>query len=77
MALLERYLGTLEQLKVETALASLNGVPDAAGTEFGYGKAVGRLEGIELARRAFETLLSEAEDKGTVGVHGRQNRSRA
>lgn len=76
MALLEQYLGTLEQLKVETALAGLSGVSDDAGTAFGYGKAVGRLEGIELARRAFETLLNEVEQKGT-GVHGRQNRSRS
>jgi len=62
MALLERYLGELEQLKTETAQASLTNVPDAAGTAFGFGRAVGRQEGIELARSRLDTLLSEAEE---------------
>lgn len=76
MSLLDRYLGELEALKSKIALESLANVPDADKSEFGFGKAIGRLEGIGLCRQVFEELLNEAHEKGSgFGESAKSRRS--
>lgn len=62
MAVVERYLEGLKALKAQVSVESLTTVPDAEKNAYGYGKACGRLEGIALAERLFEDLLSEQEE---------------
>ena len=61
MPVLERYLGELEGLRSRTAEESLTNIADADKTAFGFGRAVGRLEGLRLAEDALQNLLSEPE----------------
>ena len=67
MSVLDRFIGELTGLRGRIAEESLTNVPDAAGTAYGFGRAVGRLEGIRLAEAELNRLLSEQEqeDSGT------------
>lgn len=61
MAVLDRYLGELEGLYARTAAESLTNISDSEKNSFGFGKAVGRLEGIKLAQSVLNRLLNEPE----------------
>lgn len=61
MPVLERYLGALETLQSQVAMDSLTNVAEGDKNAFGFGKAVGTLEGLKLARAALEKVLSEQE----------------
>lgn len=76
MSVLDRYIGELETLLTKTAVDSLTGVPDAEKTAFGFGKAVGRLEGLRLAQQTLQTVLHEPEEDPD-GVPGRGRGAKA
>lgn len=61
--LLEKFIARLQGLKDRVATESLTSVPNEEKTEFGFGHAVGRLEGIRLAENLFNELLNETEEK--------------
>ena len=61
MSVLDRYIGELQALHAQTALESLTNIPESEKNSFGYGKAVGRLEGLQLAENLLNRLLSEPE----------------
>lgn len=62
----ERFLNALKELRLKHSLEALNpGAKDQ--TAFGYGKACGIAQGLELAEKLFdsETAHEEAEKRGT------------
>ena len=63
MALVEKFLQGLETLEPQTATDSLTNISDAEKTAFGFGKAVGRLEGIRLVKDLFQACLNEDEKR--------------
>jgi hypothetical protein len=67
MSVLERFIGELEAAQARVALDSLTAIPDSEKTEFGFGKAVGRVEGLRQAGELLEKVLreAEAEKRGT------------
>lgn len=77
MSVLERFIGDLEALQASTALESLTAVPDSEKSEFGFGKAVGRLEGLRQAGELLQNILreQEAERHGVSGRSGSKARS--
>lgn len=69
MTVLDRFFGELQALQAQTALDSLTNV----GTDtsaYAFGRAVGRLEGLRLAKELLDKLLQEQETKER-GVSGR------
>lgn len=72
MTVLDRFLGELQTLQHQTALDSLTTTPESEKTAFGFGRAVGRLEGLRLAGELLEKLLREQELKDSgVSRRGR------
>lgn len=63
MALIEKFLASIEELKSQVATDSLTNLPDAEKTAFGFGKAVGRLEGVRLVETLFQNLLQTQDEK--------------
>lgn len=76
MTVLDRFLGDLKALQAQTASDSLTNVSDSDKSGFGFGKAVGRLEGLRLAEELLEKLLREQELKER-GIPGRGRGSKA
>lgn len=74
MGVLDRYLGALEELERRIAVECLGHVPENEKTEFGFGKAVGTLQGIRLAKDEFERLLNEAEKDPDRGYESKSRR---
>lgn len=72
MSVLERYLGELQALRSRTAEESLTNIPEGEKNAFGYGKAVGRLEGLQLAQATLDRLLNEPEPDSDSGRRGRK-----
>lgn len=70
MTVLDRFLGELQALQTQTAVDSLTGIADADKSAYGFGRAVGRLEGLRLAGELLDKLLHEQEAKER-GVPGR------
>jgi hypothetical protein len=73
---LAAFLGELESLKITFAVESLTQIPPENRTEFGYGLAAGRLEGIAMARTLLDKVLDdqrkaerldEDKERGTSG----------
>ena len=60
MAVLDRFIGELQTLRDTVAGQSLTAPEDK--TAFGFGVAVGRLEGLRLAEEALNRLLKDPED---------------
>lgn len=76
MAVVDRYIGELETLRAQIAVDSLSNIPESDKNAFGYGKAVGRLEGLRLA----ETLLHRVLDESAKEKHeddAKQRRGKA
>jgi len=69
MAVLEKFITELTALQTQTALDSLTGIAESDKSEFGFGKATGRLEGLRLAGELLEKLLreQEAHERGVSG----------
>lgn len=67
MSVLDRFIGELTGLRAQVAEEGLTNVADADKTAFGFGRAVGRLEGLRLAEEALNRILGEQEkeDSGT------------
>ena len=67
MGIVDRFLGELGGLRAKVAEESLTNVADVDKTSFGFGRAVGRLEGLRLAEGALNQILGEQEieDRGT------------
>lgn len=63
MPLIEKFLSGLEELKSRIATESLTQIPDAEKTAFGFGKAVGRLQGIRLVEELFQNLINVEDEK--------------
>lgn len=61
MSVLDRFIGELAGLRSRVAEESLTNVADVDKTAFGFGRAVGRLEGLRLAEEVLNTLLNEQE----------------
>jgi hypothetical protein len=61
VSVLDRYLGELQGTRVRIAEESLTSIPDSDKNAFGYGRAVGRLEGLRLAEETLQRVLSESE----------------
>lgn len=57
----ERFIGELQAVLTRTAQESLTNVPDANKTAFGFGVAVGRLEGLRLAQETLNNVLNTPE----------------
>lgn len=56
----ERFLAVLKEQRIKHSLEALNpGKGDQ--TEFGYGKAVGISQGLEMAERLWEEQTTEEE----------------
>jgi hypothetical protein len=72
LAVLDRFLGELQALRDKVAGQSLTAPEDK--TAFGFGVAVGRLEGLRLAEETLNQLLNEPEDSESVQ---RRTRSKA
>jgi hypothetical protein len=64
LAVLDRFLGELQTLRDTVAGQSLTAPEDK--TAFGFGVAVGRLEGLRLAEETLNKLLNEPEDSESV-----------
>ena len=61
MSSVDRYLGELEALRTQIAVETLENVPQSDQNAYGFGKSVGRLEGLRLASGLLDRLLSESE----------------
>jgi hypothetical protein len=61
MSVLDRFIGELTGLRARVAEESLTNVADVDKTAFGFGRAVGRLEGLRLAEETLNKVLSESE----------------
>lgn len=59
MSVLDRFLGELAAVRAQTALESLTN--PAEKSEYGFGQAVGRLEGLHLAEATLNRLLNDPE----------------
>lgn len=60
MALADRFLGELEQLKQQRAVGALQPTEESK-TLFDYGEACGVQLGLGLAQELFEKILSDQE----------------
>jgi hypothetical protein len=65
VSVLERFIGELQAVRAQAALESLTNPEDK--TPFGYGQAVGRLEGLALAEATLNRLLNEPEVDADAG----------
>jgi hypothetical protein len=67
VGIVDRFIGELGGLRSRVAEESLTNVADVDKTAFGFGRAVGRLEGLRLAEEALNRILGEqeTEDSGT------------
>lgn len=74
MSVLDRFIGELTGLRGRLAEESLTSVADVDKTAFGFGRAVGRLEGLRLAEETLNRLLSVPEEDRGIG---RQRNSKA
>jgi len=61
VSVLDRYIGELQAARSKVAEESLTNPADAEKTAFGFGRAVGRLEGLRLAEETLNRLLNEPE----------------
>jgi hypothetical protein len=57
MSVLDRFIGELATLRSQVAESSLTNPEDK--TAFGFGRAVGRLEGLRLAEETLNRLLKD------------------
>jgi hypothetical protein len=76
MSVLDRFIGELQGLRGRTAEESLTNIPESEKNAFGFGKAIGRLEGLQLAESILNKLLSEPEEDKDRGA-GRHRNSKA
>jgi hypothetical protein len=60
VSVLDRFIGELRAARLNVAEQSLTSPAD--NTAFGFGIAVGRLEGLRLAEELLNKLLNEPED---------------
>ena len=73
MAVLDRYLGELQTLRDTVAGQSLTNPEDK--TAYGFGVAVGRLEGLRLAEEALNKLLNAPEEDKDRGSGRNRNKA--
>ena len=69
MSVLDRFIGELPGLHARVAEESLTNVADVDKTSFGFGRAVGRLEGLRLAEETLNRILNEPERDADGGRH--------
>lgn len=72
MAVLQRYLAKLDDLIKQAPADLLTNIAGSEKNTFGFGKAVGTLEGLRMARALFDSALADQE-ADTRGVSGRSN----
>ena len=60
MSVLDRFIGELQAARSTVAEQSLTNPEDKSA--FGFGVAVGRLEGLRLAEELLNKMLNEPED---------------
>ncbi len=70
MSVLDRYVGELQAARARIAVESLTNPPEK--TAYGFGQAVGRLEGLQLAEETLNRLLNEPEDRESAAGRNRK-----